>query len=285
MKNKFIKYIAVAAVAIGISACSDDDSIRSESVFDTETPELTDLDQWIRQEYTNPYNIEVIYKWSEFEFAIERYLYPATLENVKPTLEVVKKIWIDSYTQVGGDDFVKISAPRQLALSGGFNSNPEGTITLGFAEGGKKIVLFNVDFIDFTDRDNIQQFLNTIQHEYTHILNQTVPFDEQTYGEITPTDYNPNWYESTDAAANEKGFVTAYASSAIVEDFAEMVATFLRYDNQGWNDFIDNINNVQARRDIRTKEAMMAEYFNSAFNIDIYELQEVVQQHTDEVVN
>ena len=146
-------------------------------------------------------------------------------------------------------------------------------------------MLFNVDFIDYSSRENIQRFLNTIQHEYTHILNQTKPFNEQAFGEITPTSYNPNWYEETDSAANEEGFVTAYASSSIIEDFAEMVATFLKYDNDGWNDFIDNISNPQARQDIRAKESMMAEYFNQAFGIDVYELQAIVQEHTDNNIN
>lgn len=284
MKNTFIKYLAIASLVFAVGACSEEEEL-GKSILDTTQPELTELDQWIRAEYTSPYNIEVVYRWSEFEFDIERYLYPASLENVQPSLEVVKHIWIDSYSEVGGEDFVKKIAPRQLALSGGFNLNPEGTITLGFAEGGKKIVLFNVDFIDYSTRESIQRFLNTIQHEYVHILNQTVPFDEQTFGEITPTGYNPNWYEVSDAAANEEGFVTSYASSSITEDFAEMVATFLRYDNQGWNDFINGISSAEAREAIRAKESMMAEYFNTAFDIDIYELQEVVYQHTSEVVN
>lgn len=284
MKKSFIKYLAVASLVVTFSACSEEEKL-GESILDTNTPELTELDQWIREEFTSPYNIEVIYKWSEFEFDIERYLHPADLKSVQPSLEVVKHIWIDSYSEAGGEDFVKKIAPRQLALSGGFNFNPEGTITLGFAEGGKKIVLFNVDYIDYTDRESIQQFLNTIQHEYTHILNQTVAFDEETFGEITPTGYNPNWYEVSDQAANEEGFVTSYASSAITEDFAEMVATFLKYDNQGWNDFIDGITSADAREAIRTKESMMAEYFTTAFDIDIYELQIIVNQHTDEVVN
>lgn len=283
MKINMYKILLLLSITAFIS-CSEDDEINDKSILDTATPELSELDQWIRQEYVNPYNIEVIYEWSEYEFSIERYLYPATKENVQPALEVVKHIWIDSYTEVGGEDFVKNIAPRQLALSGGFNTNPEGTITLGFAEGGKKIVLFNVDFIDYSSRENIQRFLNTIQHEYTHILNQTKPFNEQAFGEITPTSYNPNWYEETDSAANEEGFVTAYASSSIIEDFAEMVATFLKYDNDGWNDFIDNISNPQAREDIRAKESMMAEYFNQAFGIDVYELQAIVQEHTDEVI-
>ena len=29
---------------------------------------------------------------------------------------------------------------------------------------------------------------------------------------------------------------------------------------------------------------MMAEYFNQAFGIDVYELQAIVQEHTDEVI-
>lgn len=284
MKVKNIKYLILALFITSFSACTQEESL-GDSILDTTTPELTQLDEWIRTEFTNSYNIEVIYRWSEFEFDLERYLYPATLENVKPALEVVKHIWIDSYSKVAGEDFVKKIAPRQLALSGGINLNASGTITLGFAEAGKKIVLFNVDYIDYTSRASIQRFLNTIQHEYAHILNQTVPFDEQAFGEITPTGYNPNWYETTNAQANEEGFVTAYASSSITEDFAEMVSTMLKYDRQGWNAFINGISSTSAQAAIRAKEKMVAEYFAKAFEIDIYELQAVVSQHTDDVLN
>ncbi|WP_417886859.1 zinc-binding metallopeptidase [Zunongwangia sp.] len=284
MKNYILKIAAIFLVT-GIISCSDDDEIKGDSILDTETPELTPLDNYIRDNFVYPYNIEVVYRWEESEFDLDRYLYPPELEKVRPSLEIIKSIWLDSYTEVGGENFIKNIAPRQLALSGGFNINPEGTITLGLAEGGKKIVFFNVDFLDSSNKANVQQFLGTIQHEYTHILNQTKPFDEQSFGNITPTSYTANWSEGTDAEANELGFVSAYARSQVTEDFAEMVHFFLNYDNDGWNNFIDSISNAQARSAIRAKETIMADYFDQSFDIDVYELQKVVARNTEEIVN
>ena len=285
--KKIINYIIISVTLINIYSCSDDDNLnREQSVLDTSVPELTELDIYIRDSITLPYNIEVLYKWKESEFDLERYLYPPDLESVKPCVNAVKKIWIDSYNRAGGDDFVKRIAPRQLALAGGYNSNPTGTVTLGYAEAGKKIVLFNLDYINYESKESVQEFLHTIQHEYTHILNQTEPFDNQTYGEITPTDYTVSWESTTDSEALRLGFVSAYSRSSITEDVAEMVSEMLSMTNEEWEDYLENtIPNEDAREKIRAKEAIIVSYFNNSLNIDFYELQAIVAEHTEEVIN
>jgi hypothetical protein len=55
-----------------------------------------------------------------------------------------------------------------------------------------KITLFETDNVNKKDRANVKRFVQTIQHEYIHILNQTRPFDEKTLAKITPTGYT-NW--------------------------------------------------------------------------------------------
>jgi substrate import-associated zinc metallohydrolase lipoprotein len=91
----------------------------------------------------------------------------------------VQKIWLDSYKAIAGADFVKTIAPREFVLVGGINLNTTGTITLGLAEGGQRITLFETDNVNKKDRANVKRFVQTIQHEYIHILNQTRPFDEK----------------------------------------------------------------------------------------------------------
>ena len=70
----------------------------------------------------------------------KKYLYPATESNVVPILKKLKRIWIDPYTRIAGEDFIKGAAPRQISLIGSWLVNEEnGTITLGFADSGMKI--------------------------------------------------------------------------------------------------------------------------------------------------
>ena len=285
MKIKLEKILFLFAMSMFLYSCGEDDSLEgAESYLDTSTPELTELDIYIRDTFVAPYNIEVLYKWKENEVDLNRYLYPPEVDKVRPALEVVKHIWIDTYDDVGGEDFVKKIDPRQLLLSGGINLNQSATITLGLAEGGKKITFFQTDFLDTTDEESIIEFMSTIQHEYTHILNQTKPFDEEAYGAITPSNYTGQWFNNSIEDSRELGYITAYARAAVVEDFAEMVKTMLINSNQEWNAIIDSIDSEQARQDIRRKEAMVEEYFQSAFGISIYDLQDEAYEHTQDVL-
>ncbi len=277
--------IAVVVVTIAfVGACAEEDNSFSDSVLDTSTPVLTDLDNYIRSNYVSKYNIDVLYEWDENVVDNNRYLFPPLEEKVQPVLEVVEKIWLDSYTEIGGDDFVKLVAPRQLLLVGGRNYNQSGTILLGLAEGGKRITLFETDLVDLTDKENITRFLSTIQHEYCHILNQTIPFDEDGYGEITPSEYTAQWFNTSIADARELGFISDYARSSVIEDFAEMVNYMLINSNEEYNALIDAITDEEARENIREKEVIVADYFLKQWAIDIYELQEVTARNTQEVI-
>ena len=175
-------------------------------------------------------------------------------------------------------------APRQLVLVGGVNLNSTGTKTLGEAEGGQRITLFETDYVDKTDRESVKQFIHTIQHEYIHILNQHKPFDEKSFNKITPTGYTANWYETTNAEANEEGFITAYAKSNIIEDFAEMASMMLVNSKDEYEAIIAGITSTKAQSDIRAKEALVVKYFKEAFNMDFYELRDEAEKNTADVI-
>ncbi|WP_440880495.1 substrate import-associated zinc metallohydrolase lipoprotein [Tenacibaculum sp. C7A-26P2] len=283
--KKIILLIFVVTLSV---SCNTEEKV-TISDLDTSTPVLTELDVWLRDNFVVPYNIDVQYEWDDDEVDFNRFLFPPKVERVKQAMEAVKTIWLDSYSQVGGEDFVKIIAPRSIVLVGGFNLNPSGTITLGFAEGGKKIVFFNVDTIDYSDRDSnnlgsIMQFLSTIQHEYVHILNQTIPFDEPTYSQITPGNYTAQWYNETIPGSRELGYITAYARSNPFEDFAEMVNIMLSNDKSSYDAIIEGITSDEAKQNLRIKEAFVVDYYKKEFNIDLYELQAVVAANVDKVI-
>ncbi|WP_343330577.1 substrate import-associated zinc metallohydrolase lipoprotein [Polaribacter staleyi] len=240
-------YIYVAVLIFGIiSACTQDNDKLTESNLNTETPDLNSTDLWLRENITNPYNIDVNYQWDEGRVDLDRYLFPPTLKKVVPIMKVVKKVWIDTYTELGGEDFVKIIAPREMVLVGGTNLNPSGTRTLGFAEGGKNIVLFETDLIDVKNKSQVTRFIQTIQHEYTHILNQQVRYDEEAFKQITPSGYTAQWFNPANEEerfdiANSLGFITDYARLNEGEDFAEMVETILTNNAAEYQQILDNI--------------------------------------------
>ena len=271
-----MKKIYIAAVlALSLAACNNKENLSSESVLKPRTTAKTALDTYIYNNFQQPYNIMVTYNYIDADFEMGKYFYPPTEAKVQPMLEIVKKVWIDSYTQVAGQNFIKSVAPRQISLIGGYNVNPSGTITLGFADSGMKITLFNVDQLDVTKHAATRQYFHTIQHEYCHIINQKKPYSSE-YGKITPSGYTANWYNVGLADANKKGFITPYSMLNDIEDFAEMTSGMLSMSKTAWDAKINAIPE-EGRKLIRKKEEFVVSYFKSEWNIDLYRLQEVVE--------
>ncbi|MBF4473487.1 substrate import-associated zinc metallohydrolase lipoprotein, partial [Flavobacterium sp. HJJ] len=213
------------------------------------------------------------------------YLFPPLVSSVKPALEIVQKIWLDSYKTIGGADFVKKIAPREIVLVGGVNLNSVGTRTLGLAEGGQCVTLFETDYIYKSDRANIKEFIHTIQHEYIHILNQNKPFDEKAWAAITPVGYTADWYNYTNASSNELGFITSYARSNINEDFAETASVILISSKAEYAAFLNNIVSDSAYFALIAKEALVVKYFKDAFDMDFYALRDEAEKNTNAVIN
>lgn len=285
---KLIKEYKKIVLAVGIMAlisCSHDDQ-PTESRLDFTQPVKTDLDKWIDQNYLDPYNINIQYEWNQNVVEANRFLYPPAIEKVQPALEIIKKIWIDSYTTIAGKDFVKIIAPRDFVLVGGVNVNPDDVSnTLGLAEGGKRISLFQVDYVDKNERESVTEFVHTIQHEYVHILNQTKTFDVEAWAKITPNDYSSDPFDITDAQAQELGFISAYARSNYTEDFAETAAIILLMSKEEYDDLYESIASPSAVIALKKKEALVVQYYRDAFNIDFYALRDEAQKNTTDVLN
>jgi len=278
------KKIAVFVGVLTLASCAQEDQPK-ESQLDYNPPVKTELDTWIDTNYLVPYNINAQYKWNQNTVDNTRYLFPPTIDKVKPALEIVKQIWLASYATIGGADFVKKIAPREIVLVGGVNSNSNGTRTLGIAEGGQRITLFEVDNLNTKNRPIVAEFIHTIQHEYIHILNQTKPFDEQAWGKITPSGYTATWHLETTAASRELGFITNYARSNVVEDFAETASIILISTKAEYAAILAGITSTKARADIQRKEAIVVQYFKDTFNMDFYALRDEAEKNTTNVIN
>lgn len=239
-----------------------------------DTWEQTALDEWLYNNFTKPYNISVKYRWDGTEYDNSKTLTPPKFEKVQPLMEVVKSCWIDAYTAETGQDFIKRFAPKQYVLVGSLQYNSGGTVTLGEAEGGVKVTLFNVNNFDKTDRSVAKRVLKTIHHEFTHILNQTVTYQKE-FPMVTPAGYTADWNNSSAYAAN--GFISQYAQAAPGEDYAEMVSIMLTEGKQGYEAILKANTSATAVAAIRTKEQLVVSYFKQTWGIDIYALQSRVQ--------
>ena len=200
----------------------------------------------------------------------------------------VKRVWIDPYILQGGEFFFKKYCPKLFVLAGSANWNLDGSITLGTAEGGRKIVLYllndfkNKSMPGYTPADSAipKQMFHVIHHEFGHILDQNirrpVAFDEVCKGL-----YTADWINTNDYAARQDGFVTAYAESSPFEDFVEMISIMLIEGRSGFDDIVNSITGTsirgttadQAKARLRQKESLVVNYYKQAWSIDFYTLQ------------
>ncbi|WP_406844430.1 substrate import-associated zinc metallohydrolase lipoprotein [Flavobacterium soyae] len=282
IKQYTMTFLALAAIAF--AGCSHDDQPEGSALDVTNPPQST-LDEWITTNYFNPYNINVQYKWNQNNVNLNTYLYPPEEGKVQPALEIIQKIWLDSYQTIAGPGFIKKIAPREIVLVGGISLDLNGNTTLGLAESGQRIILFETDNIEKTDRENVKEFIHTIQHEYIHILNQHKPYDEKSMAKITPSGYTASWFDTSDKDANEQGFITAYAKMNINEDFAEMASVMLINSKDEYEAILAGIQNPDAVAAIRAKEAVVVKYFEKEFGVDFYALRDEAQKNTTAVLN
>lgn len=247
------------------------------------------LDKWIYDTLTVPYNIEVKYKWDQTEFDVSKTLVPPMESQVIPVLSAIKKVWIDTYVAEAGQAFFQQYCPKFLILSGSASWNFNGTITLGTAEGGRKVVLYLINNFrtkgspgyTAADTATVIQIFHVIEHEFGHILHQTVMYPVE-FKKICAGLYNGNWNLVSDADANRDGFVTAYSMSAFDEDFVETVSIMLTKGRAGFNGLVNSIppgfsdngtSQADAQSKLRQKEAIVVDYFKKTWKIDFYSLQ------------
>jgi len=246
------------------------------------------IDQWLFDTLTVPYNIATKYKWDQFELEVNKTIVPPKEEKVIPVMRTVKKVWIDPYIAQAGLFFFKKYSPKLFVLAGSASWNLDGSITLGTAEGGRKIVLYLLnDFRNKTmpgyvpaDSAIVKQMFHVIHHEFGHILDQNIrrPIE---FDAVTQGFYTADWINTNDYEARKDGFITAYALSSPFEDFVEMISIMLIEGRSGFDGIVNSISGTstrgttsdQAKAKLRQKETLVVNYFKQAWNIDFYTLQ------------
>jgi len=254
-----------------LAGCSKDEDLDTSGLnLQGDTQAQGPVDQWLYENMVVPYNIEVKYRFDRYEVALDKVLSPAREDRVIPVMETVLQTWIQPYEQEAGSDFIKKLSPKQFVLVGSPEFNSNGTITLGTAEGGRKVVLYVVNDFGKKDAAQVKQMLHTIHHEFAHILHQTIMYPEE-FKRIT-TDYTASWNDFSLADARSRGYITEYARSNPDDDFVEMVSLMLIEGKTGFDAIVSSAPEP-AQQLLRQKEQVVVRYFKEAWNIDIYSLQ------------
>ncbi|MCD0487699.1 putative zinc-binding metallopeptidase [Pedobacter sp. MC2016-14] len=310
MKKNLLKISLVALATVFLAACSKKDDLSANIVgLGGDTWAKGPVDAWISTNFTTPYNIEVKYKWDRSELGeIYKNVVPIDEDLVIPVMDIIKKTWIDPYVAVKGADFMKVYSQKQFYLAGSPSYNSNGSITLGTAEAGRKIVLLDLNTFNPANKAAVKQILHTMHHEFGHILNQNIAVTPD-YQRITPSDYTATWfnifrgaYSATDALDKilyeadfwGKGFITPYSRSNKDDDFVEVLATLLEGGQANFDNIINNLfiydglyikrngkgiyeQNTDARSKLLRKRAIVVAYLKDSWGINLADLQAKTQ--------
>jgi substrate import-associated zinc metallohydrolase lipoprotein len=288
MRSKFL--LAVLLGSVAFFSCRKEDPLVVDDIsgLGGDTWAQTALDKWLYDTLVVPYNIATKYKWDQSELDLNKNIVPPKEEKVIPVMRSVKRVWMEPYILQAGELFFKRYSPKLFVLAGSANWNMDGSITLGTAEGGRKIVLYllndfkNKTMLGYVPADSAvpKQMFHVIHHEFTHILDQTIRRQVE-FDNVTKGFYTVDWINTDDYSARQDGFVTAYALSSPGEDFAEMVSIMLIEGRSGFDNIVNSITGTsvrgttaaEAKAKLRQKESLVVNYFKQAWNIDFYTLQ------------
>ncbi|MBR1576632.1 MAG: putative zinc-binding metallopeptidase [Bacteroidales bacterium] len=301
--KKYIYSLSIGLMLFCMASCQRD-RIESESVIKDSVVEMNDFDRWLEVNFLKPYNIDFVYRYALNESDMGYYTVPADYESSIIYAHLVKYLCIDSYDEIAGVAFTRSYFPKMFFLIGTWEYRNNGSIVLGTAEAGKKIMLSGVNFLpdvlEQMEGAELDAYLNkyyikTIHHEFTHILNQTKVFSD-AFKQITSTTYVADACFDTDQYWRGRGYITDYAQSEPREDFAELLSEYVTHDAAWWEEQIkaaaDETAEVRkttpsaAEGDklIQSKIDIVRDYMQTSWSIDIDELRDIINRRTADVV-
>lgn len=277
--------------------CSDDD-LDKKSIFNTDPIERSDFDNWLLTNYVKPYNINFLYRYNDKEADQNYNVIPAKYENAIAIAKLMQYMWIDAYVECAGADFLKTYTPRVIQLTGSYKYDTNGSIVLGSAEQGMKVMFYGVNDLDIDNiRVNTEDpyesrnvipldlnywFFHTMHHEFCHILTQTKNYSTDFQTVSAGSYHSTDWVNVKDKDAAKEGFVTGYASGEYNEDFAEIYATYVTMSAAGWQKIIDNAG-TEGAAIINKKLDIIREYFKDSWGIDLDKMREIVLRRSANV--
>lgn len=286
MKKNILLSAILAILAFSCNSCKED-ALNPESVITVKETVANDFDKWLDENFVKPYNIDFKYRFEMNESDMNYYTIPADYTSSIKLANLVKYLCVDSYDEVAGVDFTRGYFPKMFFLIGEWEYRNNGTIILGTAEGGKKILLSGVNYLPFyltlgSDVVN-EYYIKTIHHEFTHILNQTKDF-QVDFSLITGSGYvADSWSEEPfNAEYLQNGFISAYAQHSATEDFAEMMSIYVTNTPEFWEKQLKDAG-ADAASKITAKLGLVRAYMADSWNIDLDELRSTVIRRQNDV--
>lgn len=242
-----IKWYLPLLIAFSYIGCNKDElnkdkPNKDKSVVEFSSPAekkfQTDLDRYIIAKFTRPYNVNMIYRFSEDHISRNMFPYvaPPSSEKALQMANFLKYMYYEPYTMFTPTGFLQNYSPKELVFIGSRAFSDRGTAYNGLATNAVKIEILGINHMnpntsDPTEIKNIDnRVLRLIYHESSHLLEQ-VKIVPKEFEQLSIADYKGGgWTRAWRGETYLKsGFISAYASDNIHEDFVETIARYIIY--------------------------------------------------------
>ena len=304
-----IKNIICLLLPCLLLACTNE-LLSEQSVVDAGTVQdpQTELDHWIADSITAPYNIEVVYRWQKNANTGTTFVSPPKPDNVKAILRAVRELCFETYRQenLGGDHFLQGKTPLRIYLYGGKNVDENGVELLNNPQlTPSEMCIFRVDDFKAGDANKMYALMRSVHHQFARRLAELVAYDRDKFTAISGHRYTgsteplaaPLGYSKKEKDyfgladyANKRGFYTMQAFLSAEDDFAEIISSTLCSTPKEVNDAINtaqtpdqdsdpevqqqyNKEAEQAYKEIVAKQAFVEQYMQKSLHINLKQLQ------------
>lgn len=282
------KIFLMLVACAGFVACEQNneftDSIFVDPVAEDTTSYTYIFDQWLNEFFTQPYNVDFLYKLDDNATDPNYNVVPVSIGMADTLAHLALYLWYDVYDSIVGPNFLSQYGPKMIQLIGSPMINAaQGTEKLGYAEGGIKITLIKINKMETSNMSQLNEYVfKTMHHEFSHILHQQKAYPKE-YGQINPSDYDPNrWQDRTNEEAWKMGYVSAYGSSQAREDFVEVIANYIVKSDAEWQTML-NVAGEDGAAIIKQKWEICNTWLAEKWNIDLQAMHEEVQKRQNEL--
>lgn len=229
MKLKIFFVLSLLMVA---TSCKKEELLdRDRSVVSLEEAHPSELDSWIEEALTKPYNIAVSYKNDVLNSAAPADAIPAREEQVQPLLEFIRKMLIEPLVVLKGDAFVKTHLPHQINLYGDAYKNEYGAELLYDKGVGEILSIYRVNEFDPSNLKSVERTAQMVMHGYIRYLLDRYPADLEVFALV-----NFRGYSRWDLSGRELGQYDAKLDYLLEEGFFSKMAELGQYD-----DFVETL--------------------------------------------
>ncbi|MDR1414578.1 MAG: putative zinc-binding metallopeptidase [Odoribacteraceae bacterium] len=286
--KKIFTYTCIVACALAFCSCAED-APRAKSIFeDPDRSSISEIEQWLLQNYTYPYNIQYQYKLQDVETDRSYEVVPAIPDKALALAKILKHMFYESYDELLGVNFLRTHSQRVIHVVGS-GAYTTSSVLKGTAESGMKITLYLVNDLTATSVNQellSEYYLKTMFHEFSHILHQKKAYTS-AFRLITPADYLYNEWNSagnTLEIALQKGFISKYARDEPDEDFVEIIAFYVVKPDGWWEEQMAIAGEPGASL-LAAKLDIVKAYLKDVWELDIDYLRAVVQRRFGELNN